>query len=129
MIRLPPVLPMPVTIEKLSLEAKDTVLLVKSATVSSGESRVDVSGNVTYTKDKFVVDADVRGEKWVVAVAETNPDAADPKPAAQSSSIVGNEKMQDFSTYCELPVAGTSGSISGCSVSGVCKSRLWWPVR
>ena len=113
MIRLPPVLPMPVTIEKLSVEAKDTVLLVKSATVSSGESRVDVSGSVTNTKDKFIVDADVRGEKWVVVSTPekpAGPDApADPKPAAQSSSIVGNpEKVQELlHIVLGLPVAGT----------------------
>jgi DNA polymerase-3 subunit beta len=49
-IRLPPVLPIPVTIEKLSLEAKDTVLTIKSATVSSGESRLEASGTVTFTR-------------------------------------------------------------------------------
>ncbi|MFN0039374.1 MAG: AsmA-like C-terminal domain-containing protein [Burkholderiales bacterium] len=113
MIRLPPVLPMPVTIEKLSLEARNTLLLVKSATVSSWESRVDVSGSVTHTKDKFAVDADVRGEKWVVELAPENPAnpeaPADPKPAAQSSSILGNpEKMQAFlHSLWALPVTGT----------------------
>ena len=79
------------TIDALSLVAKDTVLQVKSATVSSGESRVDVSGSVTYTKDKFVVDADVRGEKVVVELAPEKPEGhTDAKPAKQSDSIIGN---------------------------------------
>ena len=74
-IQLPLVLPVPVSIDKLSLEAKDTVLLVKSATVSSGESRVDVSGTVTYLHDKFAIDADVKGDQ--VVVPELPPQSED----------------------------------------------------
>ena len=84
-IQLPTVLPVPVTIEKLSLEAKNTVLLIKSATVSSGESRVDASGSVTYLKDKYAVDVDVKGDQIIVpkSPAKSEPEAS-MKSAAES---------------------------------------------
>jgi len=131
-IRLPPVLPMPVTIDKLSLEAKDTVLLVKSATVSSGESGVDVSGSVTYLRDKFAVDADVKGKKVVFPTAPSGAETADepearpaskpgkggagkldtgsgPTPGQKSDSIIGNAEMQRklLQPLWEIPLSGT----------------------
>ena len=109
-MQLPPVLPVPVTIEKLSLEAKNTVLLVKSATVSSGESRVDVSGSIAYLKDKFAVDVDVKGDKIVIPEA---PEKSEPKASAEtaheSASLVGNEEAQHklFEPLWEIPLSGT----------------------
>jgi len=103
LIRLPPMLPMPVTIDSLSLEAKDKVLLVKSATLSSGESKVDVSGSVTYLQDKFALDADVRGDLLVVPIkaqeeANKGESAADDAPKAKKP--IGQ-------IILELPISGT----------------------
>jgi AsmA-like protein len=109
-IRLPPALPVPVMIEKLSLEAKDTVLLVKSATVSSGESQVSVSGNVTYLKDKFAVDADVKGDKIVIPKSREKSETEDSsKPASESPSLTGNAEEQHklLAPLWEIPVSGT----------------------
>jgi hypothetical protein len=109
-IRLPPGLPVPVTIEKLSLEAKNTVLLVKSATVSSGESRVDISGTVSYLKDKFAVDADVKGDKIVVPKSTEKSETDDSaKPVSESPSMMGNAEEQHkfLAPLWEVPVSGT----------------------
>jgi hypothetical protein len=109
-IRLPPTLPVPVTIEKLSLEAKDTVLLVKSATVSSGESQVTVSGSVSHLKDKFAVDADVKADRIVVPKSPEKPEADEgAKPASESPSMVGNTEAQHkfLAPLWEVPVSGT----------------------
>jgi len=84
-ITLPPILPVPVTIDNLSLQAKNTVLVVKSATVSSGESSVDVSGTVAYLKDKFAVDADIKGKKVVIPEEPAHSDAA-AKPDSQATA-------------------------------------------
>jgi hypothetical protein len=105
-----PMLPVPVTIGKVSLEAKNTVLLVKSATVSSGESRLDISGTVTYLKDKFAVDADVKGDKIVVPKPREKSEAEDsPKPAGESPSMVGDTDAQHkfLAPLWEVPVSGT----------------------
>jgi len=108
-IELPPVLPVPVTIEKLALEAKNTVLLVKSATVSSGESRVEISGSVTYLKDKFAVDADVKGDKVVVPKSTKKSETEDSaQPASESQSMTGNAEAQHkfLAPLWEVPVSG-----------------------
>jgi len=102
-IRLPPTLPMPVTIDSLSVVAKDKVLLVKSATLSSGESKVEVSGSVTYLQDKFALDADVQGDLLVVPIkaqeeANKGGSAADDAPKAKKP--IGQ-------VILELPISGS----------------------
>ena len=94
------------TIEKLALEAKNTVLVVKSATVSSGESRVDISGSVTYLKDKFAVDADVRGDKVVVPKSREKSEPA--AGARRSPSLVDDAEAQRkfLAPLWEVPVSG-----------------------
>ena len=101
-IHLPPGLPMPVTIESLSVEAKDRVLLVKSASLSSGESRVDVSGSVTYLKDKFAVDADVQGDLLVVPIK-----SAEPSAEGESTADAPKEKKPIAEIILELPISGS----------------------
>src|SRR5262249_21712392 len=108
-VRLPPVLPFPLAIEKLSLAAKDKVLQVKSATLSSGDTRVDVSGTVTYLKDKFDVNADVKSEKIVIPESNAPKDAAgDSKGSNDSPSLVGNEEGQHklFEPLWKVPLSG-----------------------
>jgi hypothetical protein len=117
-IRLPPWLPVPLTIERLSVEAKDKALLVKSATLSSGETRVDVSGTVSYVQDKFALDADVRGgiviipERSVPPEPGPGPEAQpSPMPAKQdnaSLSPVSAQEQHEFLTAIwAIPVSGT----------------------
>ena len=83
------------SIDKLSLEAKDTVLLVKSATLSSGESRVDVSGTVTYLRDKFAIDADVKGDQVIIPeLPHRSETEASAKPAAESKPTEGEKQRE-----------------------------------
>ena len=105
-IRLPRELPARLTIEHLSLEAKDAVLLVKSATLSSEESRVDISGSIAYLEDKVAIDADVRGDKVVVPAAPPQTTAA-PKPGTQPAEIGAGAKLIRFlGEVSQLPVSG-----------------------
>jgi hypothetical protein len=107
-IQLPKVLPFPVSIDKLSLEAKETVLLIKSATVSSGESRVDVSGTVTYLHDKFAIDADVKGDQ--VIIPELPPQSkteASAKRAAESKPTEGEKQRELLKKLWDMPASGT----------------------
>ena len=97
-IPLPPWLPVPLTIEKLLLEAKDKVLLVKSATLSSGESRVDVSGTVSYVQDKFALDADVRGDKVVIPERPAQPEPGlPPKPEVEATTMPAKQEDASIS--------------------------------
>jgi hypothetical protein len=93
---------MPVTIESLSVEAKDRVLLVKSASLSSGESKVDVSGSVTYLKDKFALDADVQGDLLVVPIKPAEPSAQ-----GESTAEAPKEKKPIAEIILELPISGS----------------------
>jgi len=102
-IHLPPMLPMPVTIESLSVEAKDRVLLVKSASLSSGESKVDISGSVTYLKDKFALDADVQGDLLVVPIEPSQ----DESTAAAPEEKKPEEKKPIAQIILELPISGS----------------------
>ena len=130
-IRLPPWLPVPLTIERLSVEAKDKVLLVKSATLSSGESRVDVAGTVSYVQDKFALDADVRGDKVVIAERPAQPDPgpppkpeveATPMPAKQDDASLApvspQEQRDILKTLWAIPVSGTVRVDIGTLVTG-----------
>jgi hypothetical protein len=109
-IRLPPELPVPLTIEQLSIEGKKTELLVKSATVSSGESRVQISGSISFAGDNLVIDADVHGDTVVVPVAVAPPQVetkAAPKPDTQSADTSISAKLARLLRQLwELPVSG-----------------------
>jgi len=93
---------MPVTIDSLSVEAKDKVLLVKSATLSSGESKVDVSGSVTYLKDKFALDADVQGDLLVVPIK-----AEEEANKGESTADAPKTKKPIAQVILELPISGS----------------------
>ena len=114
-IRLPPTLPMPVTIDSLSVEAKDKVLLVKSATLSSGESKVDVSGSVTYLKDKFALDADVQGDLLVVPIKaqeEANKgESTAEAPQGQETDRAGHIGAADFRQHPGQTRRAARGSV------------------
>ncbi|HTS53771.1 MAG TPA: AsmA-like C-terminal region-containing protein, partial [Burkholderiales bacterium] len=117
-IALPPVLPIPVTIENLSLEAKNTVLVIKSATVSSGESSVDVNGTVAYLKDKFAIDADIKGKK-VVVPDEAPHSEATAKPesnAAAKAEVPPAERPESDETSVSEAEPGEEAAPSSESI-------------
>ncbi len=103
MIVLPETPFLSLTIEKFSVEGKETRLIVNSATLSRGEdSRVDVSGQIAYLNDKFAVDADVRGDSVVVPVEPIQPDDASAPPVADT-------KKFHLRQLWEAPVSGRIG--------------------
>jgi len=112
------VLPIPVTIENLSLEAKNTVLVIKSATVSSGESSVDVNGTVAYLKDKFAIDADIKGKK-VVVPDEAPHSEATAKPdsnAAAKAEVPPAERPESDETSVSEAEPGEEAAPSSESI-------------
>jgi len=107
-IRLPPELPIPLIIEQLSVEGKNTLLLIKSATVSSGESRVELTGSVDFASDKLVVDADVRGD---TVIAPVGPAQHETKVTERSESESAEQRVSDkvaqfILQFWELPLSG-----------------------
>src|SRR5262249_6361094 len=117
-ITLPPVLPVPLTIDNLSLQAKNTVLLIKSATISSGESRVDVSGTVAYLKDKFAVDADIKGKK--VVIPETPPRTEAP---AKREATAAQEPDSDQTPVSEAETREAAAAPSDSIFHNAAKQR------
>jgi len=86
-VRLPPLLPVPVTVDSLDLSATGAALAVGALRLSSGPSRVDVTGSVRSEGDRFLVDADVRGD--TVIVPEQPPSARAPDSAARAGAPGG----------------------------------------
>jgi hypothetical protein len=89
--------PVPVTIENFSLEGQNRTLLIKSATVAMGDSRVDVSGSIGTSGDQFLLDVDVRGDKVVVPL----PTAESPsgsKAAPEADAMANTERTIDQMT-------------------------------
>ena len=107
-IRLPPELPIPLTIDQISIEAKKTQLLIKSATVSSGESRVEISGSIAYVSDKLWLDADVRGGTVVVPVTASRPELKEAaKRDTESAEHRVSAKLADLLLQLwDLPLSG-----------------------
>jgi len=91
-IQLPREFSVPVTVDELRLEAQNTQLLVKSATVSSGQSRVEVSGTIAYPADMFTIDADIRGDTMVVPVSSPQTTGA----AEPDTRETGSAKVAQF---------------------------------
>jgi len=96
-------LPVPLTIEQLNLEAREKQLLIKSATVSSGQSRVDVTGTLAYPVDILTIDADIRGDTVVVPVLPHQTTAA-PEPDAPKTPT--GEEAQFLAQVWALPATG-----------------------
>jgi hypothetical protein len=95
-VQLHALLPVPLTIEQFTLEAKGGAVEVRSADITSGDSRVNVSGRMAYGADAFVVDADVRG-----------PQVDVPEPVQEAPSAP--EKEPEKTT--ELPSIPVTGKI------------------
>ena len=60
-IPVPYELPLPLTIERFSVRAQGDALVVESATLTSGEDRVDLSGDIERAGDGYEIDIDLRG--------------------------------------------------------------------
>jgi AsmA-like C-terminal region len=102
MIVLPETPPVPLTIENFSVDGKETRLMVNSATLSSGDSRVEVNGQVAYLNDKFSIEGNVRGDTVVVPVERVEPDAASAPP-------LGDAKKFRMHQLWQSPVSGHIG--------------------
>jgi len=105
-VHLPPELPIPLTIEQISLEAKGPQVLIKTATVSSGQSRVDISGSIAYVNDKLWLDADVRGDTVVVPVMPSQAGTSVPAKAGSESAetSVSAKEAELLAQLWDLPL-------------------------
>jgi len=90
----------PVTVETFSIEGQDQKLLIKKAKVTSGDSRLDVSGSIAASGDQFVLDADVTGDRIVIPLP-TDTSRSDLKTAPKDDAL-GTAK----STVNEVTAAG-----------------------
>lgn len=107
-IRVPVGLPAPLVLERFALEGKDSMLRIVYASVASGESRVEVSGAVDRRSEKFVVDADIRGETVTIPVParEKAPgDARIPDDAEDPGSPHAAGDVR--AAIARIPVEGT----------------------
>jgi hypothetical protein len=84
-------IPVPVTVEKFSLEGQNRTLLIKSATVAAGDSRVDVSGSIGTSGDQFLLDVDVRGDKVVIPLS-TAESRSGSKAAPEADATANTER-------------------------------------
>ncbi len=73
-------LPIPVEVEKFALEANNGKVVVRQADVSSGESRIALTGSIERRGNKFVVDADLRSDRIVVPEFTMATETADKEP-------------------------------------------------
>jgi hypothetical protein len=82
--------PVPVTLENFSLEGQDQTLLIKTATVAVGDSRLDVSGSFGVSGDQYLLDADLSSDHFVVPLPSprSRPDS---KPAPEGDAIENTE--------------------------------------
>jgi hypothetical protein len=55
-------LPVPITIERFSAQARGDALFLESATLTSGDDRVELSGDIERSPNGYEVDVDVRGD-------------------------------------------------------------------
>jgi hypothetical protein len=70
-------LPIPVEVEKFTLEADNGKVVVRQADVSSGESRIALAGTIERRAGKFIVDADLTSERIVIPIFDKATEAAD----------------------------------------------------
>lgn len=111
-LTLPPVLPVPVTIDRFDLDARGSALEIRALRVSSGASRVDVTGSVKDVGDRFVVDADIRGDTVIIPVLARAADSSsapetNAAPAAPSSRETAAQKQSKFyRSLRDIPASG-----------------------
>jgi len=86
-------LPIPIEVEKLALEANDGKVVIKQADLSSGESRMALTGTIARSDSKFIVDAELRSDRIVV-----------PQFAAETETV--DEQQTDAFDLSKIPVEG-----------------------
>ena len=81
--------PVSVTVEQFSIEARNEQLHIESATVAMGESKLEVSGSIDGAGERFQVDADVRGDTVVIPLptARTLPRSSASLKAGQKDEV------------------------------------------
>jgi hypothetical protein len=102
----------PVVIDRLSLEAKDSVFYVRTLDVSSGASRGSVTGSIAFRDQKFIVDATLRADTLIIPVHVHHADTgAKPVavPANAAPAPTNAEKETKFiKALREIPARGTA---------------------
>jgi hypothetical protein len=110
--------PVPVTVENFTLAGQNRKLSIKTATVTAGDSHLDVSGSVDGSGERFRLDLDVRGKSFVVPLptAKSSPESAappqaDPVKKAESTvdemTVEGKKQLTDIErVFKEIPVSG-----------------------
>ena len=89
-------LPIPLEVEKFMLEADSGKVVIRQAEVSSGESRIALTGSIERRDNKFVVDADLRSERIVLPELPMAAETTDKRPS-------------DAFDLSKLPVEGRIG--------------------
>jgi hypothetical protein len=89
-------LPIPIEVEKFALEADNGKVLIRQADVSSGESRIALTGTIERRDNKFVVDADLRSDRIVV-------------PKFTMATETADKERPDAFDLSKLPVEGRVG--------------------
>ncbi len=88
--------PLSVTVEQFSIEARNEQLHINSATVAMGDSKLEVSGSIDGAGERFQVDADVRGDTVVIPLptARTLPrSSASPKAGQKDEAESDIDQM------------------------------------
>jgi hypothetical protein len=106
-IRLPAGLPDPLILEHIALKAQESVVVIQSARLASGESRVDIAGSIDRAAEKYQVDADIRGDTVVIATQsakdKSKPKAAEPEKKPEA---VDADAKRELGILEGLPLAG-----------------------
>jgi hypothetical protein len=101
----------PLVIDRLSLEAKDSVFYLRTADLSSGASRGSITGSIAFRDKKFIVDATVHGDTIVIPAHVHHTDSAAPpaEPTGKAAPAATNaEKETKFiKALYDIPAQGS----------------------
>jgi uncharacterized protein YhdP len=134
-------LPIPVEVEKFALEADNGKVVIKHADLSSGESRIALTGTIERRDSKFVVDADLISDRIVIpqfakaakteSEDEQQPDAFDLSKVPFDGRVGVNIKKVEFGSREIAPLIAsakfadakvdlgiTNAAVCGISLSG-----------
>jgi hypothetical protein len=101
-IRLPVRVPDPLNVEVLWVEAKDSLLTIKAATLAAGSNRVSFSGSVERSRGRFRVDADLHAD--LITLPVPAPAAAPAPPPDPEASVA--EDRRSLRLLDDLPLSG-----------------------
>ncbi len=108
-IHLPPAIEIPLVIDRLSIEARDTSLMLRTAEFSSGASRGSITGSVAFRGDKFIVNATVHGDTVIIPVTVHHADstAAVPTHDAAPAQTNAEKETKFIKALHEIPAEGS----------------------